>query len=610
MNLRTFFVLILCLCSFSSFAEMSCDNVEQTNKIQCETLKDFWFETGGHNWSDAGSNGWLESNNPCTWKGITCWGANVVRIYRGKQNLTGHIPDLSGLHNLRTLDVNSNNLSGPIPDLTKNKNLEDLYLFNNEFWGLLPDFTKTPLLKRFYIFNNPGLVGPMLFGGDDTASQPVFSGTNMCRSRHLDYKHWTAAVASLTECSGKTVPIDLSAWGVLPNDGKEDSHAINHMLSMYYYDQGEYPHPVIVQFEQGVYELDNQIKIHNQKHITLSGSHSYADLPKEAIEVFHPAMGTVFKRSDKFIQLWDKQLGSMIAIFGSLDTKIENIALYGNTQNANINVKDHGINIINSCGTQLEGNALVDFGGAAVSDYSVETDMSQYACNGPSTSTQVKRNNMANICEISTDGSWYGSYGLNIEENTIHQLKCSVKLFSPNHINSEFGYSFSSFFGDGRFQSENLRVVNNLITGPGHDYSGYANGVEVSGYSHVLIEGNTIKNGPNFAIAVRSHQNNYTVEEFNWGDVKIVNNTLDNYKQAIYVWNWERQNGFYSSVSNIEVSNNLITSSWNSNNQAHIHIIGDQYSNSSVHNNVMYGGQYGVWRLDTIGVQLLNNKLH
>ncbi|KAM0060660.1 putative protein kinase RLK-Pelle-LRR-III family [Helianthus debilis subsp. tardiflorus] len=78
---------------------------------------------------------------PCQWQGVHCQSdGTVVRFLLENLSLTGvFAPDtLTRLHQLRVLSLYNNSLSGPIPDLSGLVNLKILFLNYNFFSGVIP----------------------------------------------------------------------------------------------------------------------------------------------------------------------------------------------------------------------------------------------------------------------------------------------------------------------------------------------------------------------------------------------------------------------------------------------------------------------------------------
>ncbi|KAJ8770809.1 hypothetical protein K2173_021456 [Erythroxylum novogranatense] len=76
----------------------------------------------------------------CQWQGVKCAQARVVRLVLQNFALRGTFsPDtLSNLDQLRVLSLRNNSLSGPIPDLSLLLNLKSLFLGHNSFSGSFP----------------------------------------------------------------------------------------------------------------------------------------------------------------------------------------------------------------------------------------------------------------------------------------------------------------------------------------------------------------------------------------------------------------------------------------------------------------------------------------
>ena len=74
--------------------------------------------------------------------------------------LTGSIPDLGAVANLKTLLLSYNQLTGPIPDLSGLVNLWALSLYNNQLTGAIPDVGALTNLQTLSLSSNQ-LTGPI-----------------------------------------------------------------------------------------------------------------------------------------------------------------------------------------------------------------------------------------------------------------------------------------------------------------------------------------------------------------------------------------------------------------------------------------------------------------
>ncbi|KAK4262331.1 hypothetical protein QN277_027903 [Acacia crassicarpa] len=76
----------------------------------------------------------------CQWQGVKCAHGRVVRFVLQSFGLRGVFPPdtLSRLDQLRVLSLRNNSLSGPIPDLSFLVNLKSLFLDHNSFSGSFP----------------------------------------------------------------------------------------------------------------------------------------------------------------------------------------------------------------------------------------------------------------------------------------------------------------------------------------------------------------------------------------------------------------------------------------------------------------------------------------
>ncbi|KAL8124941.1 putative inactive receptor kinase At5g67200 [Apium graveolens] len=81
-----------------------------------------------------------DSSNYCQWRGVKCAQGRVVRLVLHSFHLGGtFLPNtLSNLDELRVLSLPNNSLTGPIPQLTQLVNLKTLFLHHNSFSGNFP----------------------------------------------------------------------------------------------------------------------------------------------------------------------------------------------------------------------------------------------------------------------------------------------------------------------------------------------------------------------------------------------------------------------------------------------------------------------------------------
>ncbi len=137
------------LCSTATFV---CTNVTEIPQAQCNTLVALYDSTDGDNWKN--NDGWKITNTLCSWYGIACDNGNVVDIKLNHNNLAGTIPDISGLTELRILQLADNQLTGTLPNFSVFSQLENVWLSQNQFSGTLPELTGLTELWHFHVWNN------------------------------------------------------------------------------------------------------------------------------------------------------------------------------------------------------------------------------------------------------------------------------------------------------------------------------------------------------------------------------------------------------------------------------------------------------------------------
>ena len=125
----------------TSYAQtFSCERITEIPKIECEALVDLYMSTDGPNWTVK--DGWLETETPCNWHGITCleYTNYIFGIELINNRLKGSLPSsLNQIKNLRDLNLSFNTLQGELPEtLWELKYFRNLNISMNQLIGELP----------------------------------------------------------------------------------------------------------------------------------------------------------------------------------------------------------------------------------------------------------------------------------------------------------------------------------------------------------------------------------------------------------------------------------------------------------------------------------------
>ena len=118
--------------------QISCSNVSEIPRAECEALIALFNATNGTNWTN--NFGWVETDTPCSWRGVTCRSGHVTKLRLFDNKLSGSIPaELGNLANLTHLELDRNELTGSVPaELGKLYNLTELRLARNQLSGSIP----------------------------------------------------------------------------------------------------------------------------------------------------------------------------------------------------------------------------------------------------------------------------------------------------------------------------------------------------------------------------------------------------------------------------------------------------------------------------------------
>lgn len=97
----------------------------------------------------------------CQWRGVKCGQGRVVRFAPEGFGLRGYFAPntLTRLDQLRVLSLHNNSLSGPIPDLSALFNLKSLFLDQNSFSGIFPPSILSLHRLRILVLSHNNLTG-------------------------------------------------------------------------------------------------------------------------------------------------------------------------------------------------------------------------------------------------------------------------------------------------------------------------------------------------------------------------------------------------------------------------------------------------------------------
>lgn len=145
-RISLFWILFILICLFlqpqisvnaqaTQFA--SCTEISGIPADECDVLVALYHDTAGESWTNH--TNWLDTNTPADWYGVTVADGHVTKLILSTNNLDGSLPTtLNDLIDLSDFDVSVNELTGSIPDLSGLSSLTTLYLNDNHFSGTVP----------------------------------------------------------------------------------------------------------------------------------------------------------------------------------------------------------------------------------------------------------------------------------------------------------------------------------------------------------------------------------------------------------------------------------------------------------------------------------------
>ena len=319
---------------------------------------------------------------------------------------------------------------------------------------------------------------------------------------------FTATVKIPQTCPSGCGRVDVTQFGVLPNDGKDDSAALNQLFR-------RVNKNAVVVFPAGTYEFASTVSPDKLQNVVLQGER-----------------GTVWKKRRPFKgeYLFSSRFSKNVTIRG--------FAFQGLTTNRNAYAwGEQGLFIGTSDEVLIEGNAFRDFGDAAI-----RMTTSQAGQGGTGNSNMVVQNNtFDNVTQITTTSNkneYGGTAGYLLQGNTFRNLKGSVKFATRAP-------------GSGQ-----VIMVGNRISGtPSLSTS---TGIEVVSYSNVFIENNTISDCGNFGINIYTNSA-AGLKGFDWGNYRLLGNTITRCPRGIRISAAPYASGYKPKVRDVYVLNNSLS---------------------------------------------------
>ncbi len=126
----------------------------------CVALEALYDATGGGQWTSTKSLNWKTTKPLGQWGGVSVSSGRVTSLELNSAKLSGTLPDLSALTQLKILYLNHNSkLSGTIPNLSALTKLETLRMHASGLNGTIPDLSKLTELKELDLRWNRELSG-------------------------------------------------------------------------------------------------------------------------------------------------------------------------------------------------------------------------------------------------------------------------------------------------------------------------------------------------------------------------------------------------------------------------------------------------------------------
>ena len=296
-------------------------------------------------------------------------------------------------------------------------------------------------------------------------------------------------------------------YGATPNDGKDDSDAINDAL--FALNTGD-----TLFFPAGVYDLDKPLKRDRLDNNTIAGE-----------------AGSILRKSSRFKGEY------IFYIRFSKNVTVEGLTFEGLTKDTDIVLwGEQGLYMGSTRGSRIRNNTFRDFGDACLRMTTSSADRMKGV---NSYNALVEHNRFINCTQVTTTQvveGYGGTENITAQWNYFDGLKGSLKFCSREPVS-------------------NGRILNNIFA------HGKGNAIEVCSYGNIEVAGNYIVDNQKYAM------NFYENRPFPWDNHWVHDNVVDGSLAGIGFWGLQINSG-YGSINDVKIENNCFA---NIRGGAHLH---------------------------------------
>ncbi|NBD34653.1 MAG: hypothetical protein GVY30_01485, partial [Chloroflexi bacterium] len=189
-------------------AAFDCGDVTEIPQTECEALVALYESTDGDNWDD--NTGWLTTDTPCDWYGVTCEAEHVAELTLYWNNLSGALPsEIGDLSALTELKLGGNHLTSLPPEIDNLTALRYLTFAINDLTTLPSEIGNLSALEYLSLsyndlsslpkelWNLTTLTELWLFDVNLTSLPPEVENLTALKELWLDYNNLTALPAEI-----------------------------------------------------------------------------------------------------------------------------------------------------------------------------------------------------------------------------------------------------------------------------------------------------------------------------------------------------------------------------------------------------------------------------